>query len=235
MKKTYFNRAHIFILIALVAIVINTQLLSIVTGYKLIDFHFGHLDFGVAAVGIIFFPIIYTCEDAITELFGSKTAKFVVWMTLGTILVFCLLVKFAIHLAPARDWIGNQAMFKQVLEHTWRMGLATLIGLPVAEFLNVYILAKWKIFWKGRYYFIRSVGSTCVGELIDTVIAYFVAFYGDIRTILVFKLILIAYILKIIYTIVSATIATPVVRLIKNKLKLDNYDQQVFFNPFNFR
>lgn len=235
MNKTNFNRSHIFLLIALVSIVINTQLLSIVTGYKLINFHFGHLNFGVAAVGIIFFPIIYTCEDAITELFGSKIAKFVVWMTLCTILVFCLLVKFAIYLAPARDWIGNQAVFRQVLEHTWRMGLATLIGLPVAEFLNVFILAKWKIFWKGRFYFIRSLGSTCIGEMIDTLVAYLVAFYGDIPTILVFKLMLIAYILKIIYTVISATIATPTVRLIKFKLKLDNYDQQVFFNPFNFR
>lgn len=235
MEVKKYKLSHILVLILLIAICLNSQLLSIVTGYKIIDVHFGSMSLGVAAVGVFFFPLIYTCEDAITELFGSKIAKFVVWMTLLSILIFCLSVKFAIHLMPAKTWWGNQQEYREVLSNTWRMGMATLFGLPISGFINVFILSKWKVFWKGRLYFIRSLGSTCVGEFIDTSIAYFIAFYGTTNTLTVIKLLLMGYAIKIGYTFFSAMIATPIVRLIKIKMSLDTYDTKIHFNPFNFR
>lgn len=230
-----YKRSHICLLVFLVAVCINSQLLSIVTGYKIIDVHFGNINFGIAAVGVIFFPLIYTCEDVITELFGSKIAKFVVWMTLFSILIFCLAIKFAVHLIPNHDWLEQQQEYQNVLSHTWRMGCATLFGLPISEFINVFILAKWKALWKGRFYFIRSSCSTCIGEFIDTTIAYLVAFYGSIPILTLIKLLMMAYLLKIIYTIFSAAVVAPIVQIIKVKMQLDTYDKKIYFNPFNLR
>lgn len=235
MEGNKFTFSQILLLIFLIAICVNSQLLSIVTGYKIIDVHLGNISLGVAAVGIFFFPLIYTCEDAITELYGPKIAKFTVWMTLLSILIFCLAIKFAIHLAPAQSWCNNQKEYQHVLSNTWRMGMATLFGLPISEFVNVFILAKWKLFWKGKFYFIRSLGSTCIGEFIDTSIAYFIAFYGTVSTIIVVKLLVMAYLLKIGYTFFSAMIAAPIVKLIKIKMNLDIYETKIRFNPFNIR
>lgn len=181
--------------------------------------------------GTFLFPISYIFGDILTEVYGYKSSRRVIWI--GFLTNFCMALTFMIigALPPAHDW-ENQKAFEAILGLTPRIVLASLIAFLIGEFSNSFVLAKMKIFSKGRFLWTRTIGSTIVGELADTIVFCLIAFTGVLPFTLVTSIIISGYLFKLAIEVLF----TPVTYFVVNKLKKiedeDYYDYKTNFNPF---
>jgi uncharacterized integral membrane protein (TIGR00697 family) len=134
-------------------------------------------------------------------------------------------------LPAAPDWT-NQAAFESVLGLAPRIVLASLVAYFVGSFVNDYILAKMKIITKGKYLWSRTIGSTLVGEMMDTSLFCTIAFYGVLPTELLVAVIISNYVFKVSVEILFTPITYKLVNFLKKKEGIDYYDTKTNFNPF---
>ncbi len=182
--------------------------------------------------GTFLFPLTYIFGDILTEVYGFARARRVIWIGFICALLMAftfILVGFA---PPASDW-PYQESFMNILGLTPRIVIASLCAYIVGEFVNSIILAKMKLVTQGKYLWARTIGSTIIGQLLDTTIFVFIAFYNILPLELLFSIILSGYLLKVL----TEVIFTPVTYVIVNKLKkaegIDHYDKKTNFNPFS--
>jgi len=183
--------------------------------------------------GIIVFPLSYLFGDVLTEVYGYGATRQIIWLGFA-----CnLLVVFAIYIAgiapPAPIW-HDQNAYTTILGFTPRLLLASFVAYLVGEFINSFILAKMKIATRGRWLWTRTIGSTLVGEGVDTVIFILIAFWGIIPGQLLLTTILTQWIFKVVYEIVATPLTYLMVRFLKRKEQLDAYDYHTNFSPFAF-
>jgi uncharacterized integral membrane protein (TIGR00697 family) len=173
-------------------------------------------------------------SDILTEVYGYARARSVMWIGFAG-LVLMSLVLIAVEFLPAAPSWHNQQAYEAVLGFVPRISMASIIAYWVGGFANDFTLAKMKILTKGKYLWSRTIGSTVVGQAIDSFLFIGLAFYGIIPTAVVLQIALTQYILKVIYE----TVATPFTYFIVNKLKkdegLDVFDYHTNFNPFRFK
>src|SRR5437016_2635318 len=127
--------------------------------------------------GVLFFPISYIFNDVLTEVYGYARARKVVWAGFGAIIFASFMSWVVVSLPPAPGWPDQQA-YVTVFGQTPRIVLASLIAFFVGEFANSFVLAKLKIATGGRMLWVRTIGSTIVGEGVDSLVFYPVAFWG---------------------------------------------------------
>src|SRR6185312_5851590 len=128
----------------------------------------GPITFGA---GVLFFPISYIFGDILTEVYGYARSRKVVWAGFGAMVFATFMAWFILALPPARGW-PYQAAYETAFGNTPRIVIASLIAYFVGEFTNSYTLAKMKIFTQGRFLWTRTVGSTIIGEFVDSLIFY---------------------------------------------------------------
>lgn len=184
--------------------------------------------------GTILFPISYIFGDILTEVYGYKRSRRVIWT--GFFCAFLMSAVFMIvgKLPPAADW-GNQEAYDKILGLTPRIVLASLIAYFSGEFSNAYTLAKMKIFTKGRWLWSRTIGSTIIGEGIDTVLFVMIAFYGILPGDLILTIMVSNYIFKVGFETLCTPLTYTVVGFLKSKEGVDTYDRDTNFNPFKLR
>jgi uncharacterized integral membrane protein (TIGR00697 family) len=179
----------------------------------------------------ILFPITYIFGDIFTEVYGYGASRRAIWIAFGASALLSLIGVIIVWLPPAPDW-PNQGAFETVFYQVPRMIVASLIAFWAGEFSNAYVLAKMKLLTTGRYLWTRTIGSTAVGQLVDSLVFMTLAFGGVVPLFTIANLIFSAYIGKVIYE----AAATPVTYLVVNKLKraegVDVFDYQTKFNPF---
>ncbi|MFZ9596372.1 MAG: queuosine precursor transporter [Bdellovibrionia bacterium] len=183
--------------------------------------------------GVLFFPISYLFGDILTEVYGYQESRRVVWagfLALGFASFVCW---FIVALPPAPGW-PNQAAIATVFGQTPRIVLASLIAYFVGEFANSYVLAKMKILTQGRWLWTRIVGSTVVGEAVDSLIFYPLAFLGSWSLSLVIQVMINHYIIKVLWEVMMTPITYRVVNFLKQKEQVDHFDYQTNFSPFSF-
>ncbi len=220
---------------------INYKYLDIITGFfvavllisNIADtkaITIGPLSFGG---GTFLFPIAYIFGDILTEVYGFKRARRVIWI--GFLCEALMAIMFTlVGLAPASpDWI-YQKDFMHILGLTPRIAIASLTAYFFGEFVNSVILAKMKIFTKGKYLWTRTIGSTIVGELVDTTIFMFIAFYGVFPISLIYSIIISGYLLKVITEVAFTPVTYWVVNTLKKKEHEDYYDIKTKFTPVEF-
>jgi uncharacterized integral membrane protein (TIGR00697 family) len=134
-------------------------------------------------------------------------------------------------LPPAADW-GNQEAYDKILGLTPRIVLASLIAYFSGEFSNAYILAKMKIFTKGRWLWSRTIGSTIIGEGVDTVLFVLIAFYGVFPRNLLLTILVSNYLFKVGFEAICTPLTYKVVGFLKSREGIDTYDRETNFNPF---
>ncbi len=183
--------------------------------------------------GTILFPLSYIFGDILTEVYGYKRSRQVIWIGF-----FCaLLMSFTLGLIglikPATGWEFQDAYMK-ILGQTPRIVTASLIAYFAGEFSNSYVMAKMKILTRGRWLFTRTIGSTIVGEGIDTLIFVTVAFLGVYDSSLVLYIIISNYVFKVSLEIIFTPLTYRIVGFLKRTEKVDWYDYRTNFNPFNF-
>lgn len=184
--------------------------------------------------GVLFFPISYIFGDILTEVYGYARSRRVVWAGFGALIFASFMSWFVLKLAPAPGW-PHQAAFETVFGSTWRIVLASLIAYFMGEFTNSFTLAKMKILTKGKALWMRTIGSTIVGEAVDSLIFYPIAFLGTWPTDLVIQVMISNYCIKVGWEIVVTPITYQVVRFLKRKEHEDYYDTDTDFNPFTIK
>ncbi len=202
-------------------------ILANLTAFKLVGFH--GLTF---TAGLIFFPITYIFDDILTEVYGFKVSRRIIWIGLlaNTIIIVGTLI--TTYLPPSPYW-QDQAAYATVYQGTLRIFIASLVAYLAGEFANSIILAKFKIFTSGRYLWMRLVSSTMTGVGIDTILFIHIAFLFSTPYHILWQLIALVYIVKVSYEICAIPITYRVVNYLKRKDNVDHYDFGVQFNPFS--
>ncbi|WP_443970534.1 queuosine precursor transporter [Sphingobium sp. CR28] len=187
----------------------------------------------VFGAGVFFFPFSYIIGDVLTEVYGYARARRVIWAGFGALLFYAVMAWIVVALPPAPGWPGQSA-YESVFGNGWRIVLASMTAFWAGEFANSFVLARMKILTQGKHLWMRTIGSTVVGQGLDSLIFYPLAFYGlagwpieQLGQVIVSQ-----FLLK---TAWEAAL-TPLTYLVVNRLKraegLDVFDETTDFTPF---
>ena len=182
--------------------------------------------------GILFFPISYLFGDILTEVYGYARARKVVWAGFGALVFASLMSWVVLALPPAEGWNGQEA-HEIVFGTTPRIVFASISAYWIGEFSNSYILAKMKIWTKGKWLFTRTIGSTIVGTFIDSLIFYPVAFYGIWSDEQVVAVMFGNYALKVLWESFATPLTYKIIAFLKKHEHQDYYDYKTNFTPFS--
>lgn len=208
------------------ALFVTALLISNVSAAKIISFGTFAIDGG----GILF-PLTYIFGDVLTEVYGYKKSRRVIWIGFVCALLMSLTFLLVGVLPPAADWPFQQD-FMNILGVVPRIVIASLVAYLCGEFINSFILAKLKVMSAGKWLFSRTISSTLVGQLVDTTIFMFIAFWGVLPTELFISVGLTGYLLKCGVEILFTPITYLIVNGLKKAEKVDVYDKKTNFNPF---
>lgn len=203
-------------------------LISNIAAQKL--FAFGPFTF---TAGIILFPVAYIFGDVLTETYGYAYSRRVIWMGFASNVFMAIIFSIAITLPPAAGW-PFQAQFSNVLGFVPRIVAASMIAYVVGEFSNSYVLAKMKVWTKGRHLWARTIGSTLVGEGLDTAIFVLIAFAGVLPNRVLLSAGISGYLFKVLYEVLATPVTYAVVRWLKRVEGVDVFDEHTKFTPFRF-
>ncbi|HEX6746207.1 MAG TPA: queuosine precursor transporter [Longimicrobium sp.] len=190
--------------------------------------HVGPLTFGA---GVLFFPISYLFGDILTEVYGYARARRVVWAGFGALIFASFMSWVVLALPPAAGWTG-QATLEAVFGQTPRIVAASLVAFWAGEFANSFTLARMKVLTEGRFLWMRTIGSTVVGEMVDSLIFYPAAFLGVWDTETVLKVLFANYLLKVGWEAVATPLTYRIVAFLKRREHEDWYDRDTDFTPF---
>ncbi|NLT52153.1 MAG: queuosine precursor transporter [Ignavibacteria bacterium] len=193
------------------------------------------MDLGIMSIdgGVIIFPLSYIFGDILTEVYGYKRSRKVIWLGFTSALIMSVSLIIVGALPPDAQW-GLQDAYNSILGLTPRIVAASLLAFFAGEFSNSFILAKMKILTKGKMLWTRTIGSTLIGELIDTVVFILIAFYGIFPDSLIIELIIANYIIKTSVEILLTPVTYKIVRWLKTQEEEDYYDTDTNFSPFKF-
>jgi uncharacterized integral membrane protein (TIGR00697 family) len=179
----------------------------------------------------LLFPITYIFGDVFTEVYGYGASRRAIWIGFFSSFLLALMGLFTVWIPPAPDWHGQQA-FATVFNFVPRMVAASLIAFWCGEFANSYVMAKMKLWTGGKRLWTRTVGSTVVGQAVDTTIVITLAFMGSVPWTTIFNLIGSAYLGKVVYEVLATPLTYAVVNGLKRAEGVDVYDRGTDFNPF---
>jgi uncharacterized integral membrane protein (TIGR00697 family) len=184
----------------------------------------------VLDAGTLIFPISYIFGDVLTEVYGFRRARQVIWLGFLCNLLAVGAISLGLVLPAASFWEG-QAAYEQILGYAPRLLTASFVAYLIGELANSFVLARMKVATEGRWLWSRTIGSTVVGQGFDSLIFVLIAFYGTIPTSALLSVILTQWVLKSAYE----ALATPFTYLVVGRLKraegVDHYDRDTSFNP----
>jgi queuosine precursor transporter len=187
----------------------------------------------VLPAGIVIFPISYLLADVLTEVYGYRAARRVIWLGF-----FCnLLAVLAIWvggLLPAAPFWGDQTAYDRILGATPRILLASFLAYLVGEFANTIIMSRLKLAMAGRHLWARAIGSTLVGQGLDSAVFISVAFFGLMPLSILLGTIVTQWLVKSVYEALATPLTYAMVGFLKRREGIDTYDRGVSFNPFAF-
>ncbi len=207
-----------FVTILLCSNLVGASKIAVLNGYE----------FGA---GILFFPLSYVFGDVLTEVYGYARSRRVVWAGFAA-LVFASIMSAAVVALPPAPGYGGQQSLEAVFGQAPRIALACFIAYFAGEFSNSYVMARMKVWSQGRRLWMRTIGSTIVGEAVDSLLFYPIAFLGLWSTELVLQVMLTNYLLKVAWEVVLTPITYRVVAFLKRVEAEDYFDRDTDFSPF---
>lgn len=210
----------------IMALFVAVLLISNVASSKMLDL--GPFTFDG---GTILFPISYIFGDILTEVYGYRRSRRVIWTGFACSALAAITFMIVGALPPARGW-ELQESYRAILGQTPRIVLASLIAYFAGEFSNSFVLAKMKILTGGRWLWTRTIGSTLVGEGVDTLLFVIIAFAGVYPPALLVSVIVSNYVFKTGIEITATPLTYQIVRRLKRAEHEDYYDYGTDFNPF---
>ncbi|HEX8194181.1 MAG TPA: queuosine precursor transporter [Allosphingosinicella sp.] len=192
---------------------------------------FGPTPFGA---GILFFPVSYVIGDVLTEVYGYARARRCIWAGFCAMLFMAFMASVVVALPPDASW-GGQGAYEQVFGQVPRIVFASIVAFWAGEFANSYVLARMKVWTEGRHLWTRTIGSTLVGQGIDSLIFYPLAFLGEWETETLLKVLLIQWALKVAWEVILTPATYAIVGWLKRREGIDVYDRTTNFTPFRTR
>jgi len=183
----------------------------------------------ILPAAIFVFPLSYIFGDVLTEVYGYRLTRKVIWLGFICNLIFVIFVWMGQILPPAPFWEGQKA-YERILGYTPRLLAASFFGYLAGEFANSFILAKMKILTRGRWLWSRTIGSTIVGQGLDTAIFITLAFIGTPSFVSI--MILYHWLAKTLIEAIATPLTYTIVNFLKKKEAIDTYDYKTNFNPF---
>jgi uncharacterized integral membrane protein (TIGR00697 family) len=212
--------------LAVTAIFITCLITANIIAVKLVSI-FGF----VLPAAVIIFPVSYIFGDVLTEVYGYRQARRVIWLGFSCNLIAVIAIWLGQAMPPASFWDG-QASYERILGYTPRILVASFIAYLVGEFANSFVLAKMKIATNGRWLWARTIGSTLVGQGLDSLVFMTLAFVGTIPLEGLASAIVTQWLAKSAYEAAVTPLTYGVVNFLKRKEGLDVYDRDTKFNPF---
>jgi len=207
---------------------VSVYLISQVSSSKL--FMIGRVQLPGAAV---VFPLSYIFGDILTEVYGYARTRRVIWAGFGAAVLMALFLWIVQVLPPASGW-ADQAAYEAILGVVPRMVLGSIVAYWAGEFANSYVMARMKVLTDGRHLWTRTVGSTVVGQAVDSGVFITVAFAGRLPWGAMLQIAGSLYLFKVAYEVVATPVTYAVVRWLKRAEQVDVFDRATDFTPFRF-
>ena len=192
---------------------------------------FGDITF---LAGVLFFPISYLFGDVLTEVYGYARDRRVVWTGFAALLFAALMASVVVALPPAASW-DQQSAVESIFGSTPRIVAGSIIAFWSGSLVNCYVLAKMKVWTQGRWLWTRTIGSTLCGELVDSVLFYFIAFYGKWPMEQLLAVTMTQYVLKTSWEVLMTPVTYKVVAKLKRAEQEDYFDRDTNFTPFRLK
>jgi uncharacterized integral membrane protein (TIGR00697 family) len=222
--RTY--RYYDLLMAAFVCVLLTSNLVGVSKAVTIGGFTFG--------AGNLFFPLSYLFGDVLTEVYGYARSRKVVWAGFASLAYVSVMSAVVVGLPPSPAWHGQEHL-EAVFGSTWRTALASLLGYACGEFANSVTLAKLKVWTEGRFLWVRTIGSTVVGEAADTLIFYPLAFYGTWDGSLLLTVMAGNYLMKVLWEVLATPVTYRVVAFLKRREREDYYDRDTDFTPFSLK
>ena len=183
--------------------------------------------------GVLFFPISYVFGDILTEVYGYARARRVIWAGFAGLGFAAFMAAVVVALPPAPFW-ENQRAYEIAFGTTWRIAAASMIAYFCGEFANSFVLSKMKILTAGKWLWTRTIGSTIVGEAVDSTLFYPLAFFdsGLIPNEQLPVIMLVQFLGKVAVEVLFTPVTYKIVGVLKRAEHEDYYDRRTNFNPF---
>ena len=229
--RTY--RYYEFVMAAFVTVLICSNLIG---PAKIAQIELPLVGTFIIGAGALFFPISYVFGDILTEVYGYARARRVIWAGFAGLAFASFMAAVVVALPPAPFW-SHQGAYEVAFGSTWRIVAASMVAYFCGEFVNSYVLARMKVLTEGRWLWTRTIGSTIVGEAVDSTLFYPLAFYGsgiipDDKLPLVM---LAQFVAKVAVEVVFTPVTYRLVAFLKRAEGEDFYDRKTDFNPFTLK
>ncbi len=226
-------RYYEFVMAAFVAVYLCSNLIGPAKAAQLDLPGWGPVTFGA---GVLFFPVSYIFGDILTEVYGYARARRVIWAGFAAMVFASVMAAVIVALPPAPGW-ANQPAYEIAFGSTWRIVGASLCAFFCGEFVNSFVLARMKVKSNGRHLWQRTIGSTIVGEGVDSALFYPIAFWnsGLIPNELLPGIMLTQFVSKVAVEVLFTPLTYKIVAFLKRAEREDHYDVNTDFTPFSIR
>jgi uncharacterized integral membrane protein (TIGR00697 family) len=209
---------HIFVVVLMISNLVAPKIVAI-----------GSLRFSGAQ---LMFPLTYIFGDIFTEVYGYAASRRAIWIGFLASALLAVMGLITVWLPPAPDWQGQEA-FATVFYVLPRILVASLLAYWAGEFTNAYVMAKMKVWTRGRRLWMRTIGSTAAGQIVDTVVVIVVAFAGTTSVSTLLTMIGSGYLVKVLYEAAMTPVTYAVVNGLKKLEGVEVFDEHTDFNPFH--
>ncbi|MDH4381566.1 MAG: queuosine precursor transporter [Gammaproteobacteria bacterium] len=234
MNRTY--RYYDFLMAGFVAVLLCSNLIG---PAKVCAFDLPFLSTAlVFGAGNIFFPISYIFGDVLTEVYGYAKARRVIWAGFGAMIFASLMSAVVVGLPASQTESFNtvlQPALETVFGGTWRIVCASILAFWIGDFVNSYVMARMKVLTAGRWLWTRTIGSTVVGQAVDSLVFYPFAFFGIWETETLFRVLMFNWAFKIGVEVLMTPLTYAVVNRLKRAEGEDFFDRQTNFTPFSLK
>ena len=195
--------------------------------------------FGITfGAGNMFFPISYIFGDVLTEVYGYARARLVIWAGFGAMLFATVMSYIVINIPVDSNEPFNktiQPALEVVFGNTWRIVLGSMIAFWAGDFVNSFVLAKMKVMMAGKHLWMRTIGSTILGQGVDSMIFYPIAFYGVWETRTLLAVVAFNWMFKVSIEVLFTPVTYAVVGFLKRAEQEDYFDEGTDFTPFSIK
>lgn len=212
--------------LALAAFFVTTLVVSNIIAVKLVLI--GGL---LLPAAIVVFPVSYILGDVLTEVYGYRAARRVIWLGFACNLLAVAAISVGQALPPAPFWADNQLAYERILGATPRLLAASFAAYLVGEFANAAVLSRLKVATRGRWLWLRTIGSTLIGQGLDSLVFLSLAFAGTLSGDALAAAILTQWAVKVAYEAAATPLTYAVVNFLKRREGIDVYDRETGLNP----
>jgi len=192
----------------------------------------------VFGAGNLFFPISYIFSDVLTEVYGYARSRRVIWAGFAAMLFYAFMAWVVIHLPASPSEKYNEVIqpaLQVVFGNGWRIVLASIAAFWIGDFVNSFVMAKMKVMTQGRFLWARTIGSTMVGQGVDSAVFYPIAFAGLWTADTMLKVVIFNWLFKVAVEVVMTPLTYAIVGYLKRAENEDYFDTKTDFNPFTLK